>query len=304
MPASEPDADAVAVAGRGPQAARPRAAVTKGVLYPAGSRGSVTIERYAASPDLAPLVRHYWIPRWSLPEGTSYEEQLLQYATCNIVVGEEYAAVFGISRGRGSRVLTGDGWAFGAMLQPGTARTLLGPDVPIERLATVPHPLGEGEPDGHGAGPAGAVRAAHEDDEQMIAAFETWLRGLDLDPEQGRLVNEIVAAVEGRGPGIRTVDDLAEHVGIGVRRLQRVTAEFVGMNPKWLLQRQRLQDAAERLREEPEGSVSLAIVAAELGYADQAHFSRDFAAAVGYSPREYARRTHRQPPASWQNETA
>jgi AraC-like DNA-binding protein len=273
------------------------AVVSRGVLFPAESAPFVRLERYRPSADLAAFVRHYWVPRWSLPPGATHEELLLQYATCNLVVADDYAALFGLARGVGSRTLDGTGWAFGVMLQPGTARTLLdtggAPDRTVASLSEAPAPL-DGLVTG-GAELATRIRSLHHDDTGMIAAFEQWLRGCHLDAGRGAVVNDIVRTVE-TDPEIRTVDVLAARFGLGVRSLQRLTAEFVGMNPKWLLQRQRLQDAAARLRDDASlrdgsGLSGLAGLAAELGYADQAHFSRDFARAVGMAPGEYSRRT-------------
>lgn len=53
-----------------------------------------------------------------------------------------------------------------------------------------------------------------------------------------------------------------------------------------MIRRHRLQEAA--LRIERGEDVSLARLAIELGYADQAHLSRDFKAAVGASPKAFA----------------
>jgi AraC-like DNA-binding protein len=54
-----------------------------------------------------------------------------------------------------------------------------------------------------------------------------------------------------------------------------------------VIQRRRLLDAAERVHAgEP---VAWADLAGELGYSDQAHLVRDFAAAVGTPPASYAR---------------
>jgi AraC-like DNA-binding protein len=298
--------------------------VSRGVLFPAESAHFVRLERYRPSADLGAFVRHYWIPRWSLPPGETHEELLLQYATCNLVIGDDYAALFGLARGVGSRTLEGTGWAFGVMLQPGTARTLLDASGPaggdgaddgasasagrepgagagatatttptprtVASLSEAPEPLDALVTDGGAL--AARIRSLRDDDTGMIAAFERWLRGTGLDAGRGELINEVVHAVE-TDPGIRTVDELAARFGLGVRSLQRLTAEFVGMNPKWLLQRQRLQDAAARLRAPDPGSSgpTLADLAAELGYADQAHFSRDFVRALGLTPGEYSRRT-------------
>ena len=61
----------------------------------------------------------------------------------------------------------------------------------------------------------------------------------------------------------------------------------LGLTPKWLIQRRRLQEAAERLRGHPAG---LGEVAAVLGYADQAHFTRDFARVTEMTPGRFAAR--------------
>ena len=84
-----------------------------------------------------------------------------------------------------------------------------------------------------------------------------------------------------------SVGQLCERFGIGQRALQRLTARRLGLSPAWLIRRRRLHEAAGRLRER-EGR--LADVAAELGYADQAHFSCDFRTTTGMTPAQFAGR--------------
>ena len=52
-----------------------------------------------------------------------------------------------------------------------------------------------------------------------------------------------------------------------------------------LIRRRRLQEAAQRLREQPD--TELAALAAELGYADQAHLAGDFRTVLGLTPSRY-----------------
>jgi AraC-like DNA-binding protein len=87
--------------------------------------------------------------------------------------------------------------------------------------------------------------------------------------------------------GILTVDDVAHRFGLNPRKLQRLFAQYVGVNPKWVIQRYRLHEAAEQLARGPANQATLVL---ELGYADQAHFVQDFKATTGTSPAAYARR--------------
>ena len=193
------------------------------------------------------------------------------------------AALYRARRGLSSRTLEGTGWAFGVLLHPGTARGWTGasvrslPDVlPVDRL------------DVPGIAPmVAAVRqamtaGAHDD---AIAAFEAWLETVPAPDDDARLVDRIVAAAE-EDRALLRVEQLADRFGVGVRRLQRLVAGHIGFGPKWLIQRYRLQEAAAALREAH--PPRLAALAAELGYADQAHFSREFAAVIGTTPGAYA----------------
>ncbi|HQV19365.1 MAG TPA: helix-turn-helix domain-containing protein, partial [Gordonia sp. (in: high G+C Gram-positive bacteria)] len=54
-----------------------------------------------------------------------------------------------------------------------------------------------------------------------------------------------------------------------------------------IIRRYRLQEGAARLRAEPDTAVG--DVAADLGYADQAHFTSDFTRTLGMSPTAYRR---------------
>lgn len=85
---------------------------------------------------------------------------------------------------------------------------------------------------------------------------------------------------------MRRVGQVCEKFAITERTLQRLTARRIGLSPKWLIRRRRLHEAAERLadRDRPD----LARVAADLGYADQAHFIRDLRAVTGLTPGEFA----------------
>ena len=115
---------------------------------------------------------------------------------------------------------------------------------------------------------------------------ESFLRERRGDPDPR--VEAVIAVAEAMrsGPPDQRVADVAAQHGISVRTLQRLFRDHVGVSPKWVLQRYRMHDAAERIAagEAPD----LAELALELGYFDQAHFGNDFRRYVGIPPAAYA----------------
>jgi AraC-like DNA-binding protein len=89
-------------------------------------------------------------------------------------------------------------------------------------------------------------------------------------------------------PGITRVEGLAERLALSVRRLQRLFERYVGVGPKRVIRRYRLHEAAQRVAQGADQN--WAELASDLGYSDQAHFTRDFSALVGTSPARYAKR--------------
>ena len=99
-------------------------------------------------------------------------------------------------------------------------------------------------------------------------------------------LTEVIATMLANRSLIR-VTDAARATGISTRTLQRWFGHYLGLSPAWVLARYRLQDAADVLAAGE--SVDLADLAYRLGYFDQAHFTKAFAAAVGMPPGAYAR---------------
>jgi AraC-like DNA-binding protein len=115
--------------------------------------------------------------------------------------------------------------------------------------------------------------------DRFLASFEP-RRDADAD---------LVAAVVDRAaadPAIARVEHLAAEFRVGMRRLQRLFADHVGVGPKWVIRRYRLHEAAARAA--AGADLNLVELAADLGYSDQAHLTRDFAALIGDPPGRYA----------------
>lgn len=251
---------------------------------------SFTIARYPMAPDLGDLARRFWIPVWDVPSGGRAPQRVLQYPVCLVVVSDTYARFYGVSSGVSETVLEGRGWAVGLMLQPaaGYAATR----APVRRLTDRWVELAE-VPGLPGPRLTEQVRSAMADHPESAEAHATARRAVEdalrtLLPvdEEGLLVNAVVGHVE-HTPDLLRVEQLCARFDISERALQRLLSRRIGLSPKWLIRRRRLHEAADRLRDH---GPSLATIAADLGYADQPHFTRDFRAATGLTPGEFAAR--------------
>ena len=83
----------------------------------------------------------------------------------------------------------------------------------------------------------------------------------------------------------------ADDVGYSRRRLSTLVRDEVGLTPKTYQRLARFSRAHDRMRRAVlDGEVSVARVAAESGYADQAHLAREWTGFAGVSPTEWVRR--------------
>jgi transcriptional regulator GlxA family with amidase domain len=86
------------------------------------------------------------------------------------------------------------------------------------------------------------------------------------------------------GGGRTPIGDLAREVGWSHRHLIARFRQQVGLTPKTAARLVRFEALLARLRERP---ASWARLAAEAGYADQAHLVRDFRSFTGRTPTTY-----------------
>jgi AraC-like DNA-binding protein len=101
----------------------------------------------------------------------------------------------------------------------------------------------------------------------------------NVPPTMSWAVNQLV-----RRHGQVAIATLAEETGWSHRHLVRQFNEEIGLTPKILARVLRFGQAADRLARSTGGH--LADIAADCGYYDQAHFTRDFRAFAGVTPTE------------------
>jgi AraC-like DNA-binding protein len=85
--------------------------------------------------------------------------------------------------------------------------------------------------------------------------------------------------------GTACIRQVASHVGVSTRTLERWFDEHVGLGPKTYA-RVRRQWAASRRTLAP-GRINWSDIALSLGYCDQSHFVREFTNTYGFSPARF-----------------
>lgn len=101
------------------------------------------------------------------------------------------------------------------------------------------------------------------------------------DSRVSRAVAEIA-----RSGGAVAIAELSRHSGASARNLSRLFERWTGLTPKAFARVARTQEVLRRLRETPD--VSLKALAAELGFSDQAHMSREVRRLAGDQPKRLA----------------
>jgi AraC-like DNA-binding protein len=237
--------------------------------------------RHAPPLILAGVVQHFWAVRWNV-EGKPQPVKTLPHPNVHLVIEAGRSGIFGVSSGRFTRTLEARGCVFGVKFRPGGFRPFLAKSVSTLTNHSLPIQAVFAN-----AATIEADVLAHDIAEAKIAVISefliTQLPPIDDDTDR---VAKIVESIE-HDRSITSVEQLVARLAMNKRALQRLFSEYVGVSPKWVINRYRLHEALEQLAHGR--PPDWAVLALELGYFDQAHFINDFKALVGHSPAEYAR---------------
>jgi AraC-like DNA-binding protein len=255
----------------------------RGVLNLRAGEHWFTVSIHPPTSDLVEVVQHHWTVRWDRRDHGPYVQHALPHPMVELAVEQDQSSIVGPMTGRFTYVIKGKGRAFGIRFRPAGFHSFLGAPVAAltDRRIAVSDVFGT-----DGDEFVESLRSL-EDESRMVEVAEAFLRDRlpALDPrvaEVNRIVDQVMA--DGR---ITRVAEVLDRTGMSERALQRLFTKYVGVAPRWVIRRCRLIEAAERLA--GGASVDLTAIALELGYFDQAHFTRDFTAIVGQPPGDYAR---------------
>lgn len=256
----------------------------KGVLHPSEASKHFSIDRVPFVGDLAQYIEHVWIIRWDLPDGQTYETEVLPYPAVNIIFLNGTASIAGVGTKKFTQQLKGQGIIIGILFKPAWAYAFL--RRPLGELTDVYTPLEMAWPT-YDTGLAAQLLACNDNDE-IMQRLQVLLQA--QSPVFSQTVDAVSKLVEriASDTTFKKVMDVAKASNLSERRLEQLFYEYVGMSPKLVISRFRIQEVANRLSKNP--STSLTGLAYEFGYSDQSHFTRDFRRIIGYTPTEYSRR--------------
>lgn len=257
----------------------------KGILNIQESMQKFSLTRYSPSPDLDWLIQWFWVVRWDLRGQEPYEQVVLSHPNVNMVFEKQNTRIYGITRTSDIRLVKDEGKVLGVKFKPGGFYPFWKRDI----SGLTGRSVSFREAFGRDSEPLEEDILAQVDERGMVMLAERFFRErLPVKDDNVEDVHRIVTTIAGDRE-ITKVDDVVRRFGINKRTLQRLFSRYVGISPKWVIQRYRLHDAAEQMeRGEITDWPKLSL---DLGYYDQAHFIKDFKAIIGRSPEEYVKGT-------------
>ncbi|MFB5762119.1 helix-turn-helix domain-containing protein [Paenibacillus medicaginis] len=258
---------------------------TRGIVHAAAGQGKFALNRFAPGTMLEPFIEHYWTIHYHLPDGQRHTQTVLSFPNVHLAFEQDdegrRALLYGIPKRPFVRELHGAGWVLGIKFRAGGFFPFWQQDVALLTGTTIT----ASEVFGSRADEwrdtilnAGSDTAMAEQAELALSAK------LPERDAQAELADRIVRDTMDDRSIIR-VEQMSDRTGLSVRQLQRLFRKYVGVTPKWVIKRFRLQEAAKRL--EWDESAQWVELAVQLGYFDQAHFIKDFKSVLGQSPAAY-----------------
>jgi AraC-like DNA-binding protein len=249
------------------------------------ARGSLRYHRRPPGPAVDDIVDGYWIVEWAIPPGEEREQTVVTRPCLHLsVVGDE-ARVTGVVTRCFRPILAGEGRVVGVRFRPAGFSALYAEPMTALTDEALPVTAVLG-PEADAATSLAEVGAAAEIDD-AVALIERYVeRRRGPLPDGAELVDAAVDHIDAH-TGVTRVDQVATHLGVSARTLQRRFERYLGVGPKWVIQRRRIHEALGAI--EQGRSHDWSALAVRLGFADQAHFVNAFTDLVGQPPSHYER---------------
>lgn len=267
-----------------------------GVLHRHFPPDQFQVSAHVPASPLTAFVQYYWWVRWDLRGQPPFHQENLPHPNVHLVFDPGKTYVVGVIKGKFDTVLREKSQAFGVRFRPGgfypfyrqPVASLTGRTLSLEALFGVE------------TLPLEQAVLSETTVEPMIEIVEKLL--LPRLPEPDPKVDLVSAIVEmiTRERMVTRVEEIAVAFEMKPRTLQQLFHQYVGVSPKWVIQRARMHDTAEMIV--AGGSIDWTALALKLGYFDQAHFIKAFKTLMGVTPADYVRQIHSQSTANTNEE--
>ncbi|WP_207793129.1 AraC family transcriptional regulator [Nocardioides acrostichi] len=260
----------------------------RAILDPTSAATRLRVGRTAAPATLEAQVSYLWSVHWRVD--ADHAQRVLPAPVMHLAAelreGAPRLVLTGVQRRIFTRTLAGTGHVVAAAFRPGGARAFL--SCAAAALTDTEAPASEvlrGSPDDRGV--AASLLEPGRQQEELFAELGEWLQTVDRTHDLR--IDEVIGLAEQveADPSLTRAEHVAALAGVSLRTLQRRFTDYVGVGPKWVVQRCRLLDVAAAAHSGEE--VDWAALAVRLGYADQSHLIRAFTEVVGRSPAAYQR---------------
>jgi AraC-like DNA-binding protein len=254
----------------------------RGLIHQTSSFEHFELTRLQASSKLAPFVENYWVINWDLTGKAPYRQKNLPHPSQHLVIDPSgQSGIFGITSGKFVYTLENKGVIFGVKFWPGAFHCFYQQEVSKLSNSLL------------------SIQSVFDQDEQLLEQQLLHTKALDdfsdniermliaaqptlsAKSHKARLIVEYIE----QNPLVCSSALVAEKFAMTNRTLQRLFDSHIGMPPTWVIQRYRMLDALNALHSG--SNVSLTQLAHQLGFFDQAHFSKAFCALVGVPPSCY-----------------
>jgi len=241
------------------------------------------LEWYAPHPVLSPWIQCYWVAKSPQLIQSALTENLypdggttlvLDFA-CGAIPTISFNAFFQVNRIR----FSGQVDQLGIRFQPGGAFQLLGLEMPL--VANLESNVDDlSLRDYKELGEQLALKVTNID---RIARLNDWFlrKAISISSRQSWVYHAFQLIKKSQ----LSMEDVMAHFPMSRRQLERKFQLEVGIAPASLKQLQQVKTARSLISHNP--GVSLAQVAADAGFYDQAHFGRQFQKITGQTPGQY-----------------